>query len=1350
MADPMKDNQRTLAGEQKPTSAGTSLDGYFYQLNVSVWIALDLLLEKRLAGELTLEPAQEDDLETEIEEEPDALTQKIAVQNYQLVVQCKRRTTGPWKHGEIGRLLAHGKRRTKPKERLADKRVRYLLVTSADLEGVARNLRVESAGEWPSQSIPRTMARDVPAHLAGRVAVLGSTTDEIVGFRTKRLLTERFKIPHTQLDECRAALRTEALDRMRGAGGGVWRRAELERVITRHDGFAGATENLDGFVPPTNWDELQQSLATQHAIVIKGASGTGKTSAAKALIAHLRDTIPGIHHEYVQGGPERIHGFKADGPVVFEIEDPWGRFRLGPNAHPWNDAIASILQSAGPNRKFVITSRSDILSESKPRALTGKWMIALEEENYGPRQRDRLFENRLARMPSRLQLGALKYKKATLERLTTPLEIDRYFAFLNEGPEKDEGEPAYINRCLTEAHHSSIEAALVRAAEAREEWALAAIVWGLFKARARLSTSTIPDLQGGLSRRSLKYEDTLAPFISRLVAGRNLRQVESILTYQHPRVELGLEQALNQKPGRAARALEDLLEVLVAIDERSDDWGKEGAALVLQAINSTPNLSVTPGPSLQEALDRWLEGRIDPAGDEFADDLKLAAAVGSSSSVASELARWLYHRASGLDWFDHDRWSLPARTDAWYAKVSAHPSTKPICESFVTRLMAHGHGSFPDDFAAHVSRFGFDPTPAFLQTALNVVGYGYFANDDAILEGAIADLDRFEEVIAAALAEQDSTREQSDDLLLALENGEYDEEAHDHYAEPDDSGHTASEFIKRYIDVRRSRDGWRAIAAHPGLEGLLWAWINGLRGQPVEDDQEWLALANHAIGHRHENRFWEAARGRLPEALLPALANRLRTGGGNASARISLLRTAAHDAPSMVEAVAQSLAQDGNNARIIEMAADIRQALDPKDDDEDVVAQARRLVERGLTPALQTAIKAVFDGDYRSFTPDAVKLFRDFVPSGLAMALLRAEVLAANGDDVRDDIEDILRHEIYTGKSDYNSVADAAKLAGELRYVSTLRRALAHSFADVREQALVGLAALSSGPLTGDLLALASDKGHRVKRKLVHLLSKRRHPEHLATLLELAADTWSNSRRQYNEDASFPIAQEAAKLLMEEPILEDSLHATFSRIIKETADTGVKLKLMQALVRNGTDLAREKILRLALKTGKPPLHRLAATALLLEHAFLSEQVVSEVSDEHLRLQAAPVACQLTMLVGACATPARVIEAAQALAVDPDRRALLVLLSLAASFRDKDLAAQVRQFLPGPLVPAVADAIAEMRPFKSDALNEVGDVRVLAAIKMTASTLFEEPKRQTAFPSAFHARFGKRTSEKAVS
>jgi hypothetical protein len=163
----------------------------------------------------------------------------------------------------------------------------------------------------------------------------------------------------------------------------------------------------------------------------------------------------------VQGGPEKIQGDQQAGPVVYEIEDPWGKFRLEPASVPWNDAINDILQSARPDRKFVITSRSDVLHESNPRTLKKKWFITLEEENYGPQQRIALFENRLPGLSAELQPIALGYRKRAIDRLATPLEMHRYFAVLADGVEGEENEGQYIERCLSDAHLSSIETALL-------------------------------------------------------------------------------------------------------------------------------------------------------------------------------------------------------------------------------------------------------------------------------------------------------------------------------------------------------------------------------------------------------------------------------------------------------------------------------------------------------------------------------------------------------------------------------------------------------------------------------------------------------------------------------------------------------------------------------------------------------------------------------------------------------------------------------------------------------------------------------------------------------------------------
>jgi hypothetical protein len=58
------------------SSAAASLEGYFYQLDVSIWLALYLLIAKQLAHSVRLEPATEEDLEAQLD---DSDTGKLAV-----------------------------------------------------------------------------------------------------------------------------------------------------------------------------------------------------------------------------------------------------------------------------------------------------------------------------------------------------------------------------------------------------------------------------------------------------------------------------------------------------------------------------------------------------------------------------------------------------------------------------------------------------------------------------------------------------------------------------------------------------------------------------------------------------------------------------------------------------------------------------------------------------------------------------------------------------------------------------------------------------------------------------------------------------------------------------------------------------------------------------------------------------------------------------------------------------------------------------------------------------------------------------------------------------------------------
>ncbi len=1311
-----------------PSSGGRSLEGYVYQLDVSILTALDLVLARKVAHEIVLEPATEEDLEANIEHEPGALWETIALDSYRLVLQCKLRNTGPWKHQDLSRLLAHGKRRKSARDRLADPGIRYLLVTNADLDGAARRLKVETVGVWPPASdIPPDMGKNLPADAGGRIAILGAMDHEKINARTERLLSQRFRVPHSNLQGCREALRSEAFLRMRGAAQGVWSRLDVELLIAAAGGYVGESADLEGFVPPTNWDELKTAIDTKHAVVITGASGTGKTRIAKHSSLTCATRYPASSMSSSRGGPEKTADDPDSRPVVYEIEDPWGRFRLEPTSAPWNGAIAEILQSAAPDRKFVITSRSDVLHESKLR-LKDKWVVTLEDENYGPAQRTKLFENRLPSLPPSLQPTVLRSRDDAVERLATPLEMHRYFAVLADGLEKDENTGEYIARCLSDAHQSSIEAALIHNVRQRETWAWAAITWGLFKSGARQTFNVLPTIQAGLTKRQSDLEDGLEPYLNFLIAGRNLRQVESTLTYQHPRVELGLEEALKEKPGLSARVLSYLVEVLIDLDKRTDtDWGTEGAAHLVHAVRERSIVQLELPFERQSQLDVWIDARLAGTGPDFREDLKLAVSVGSADSIPAEVARWLTHQKRDEEHWFLASWTAPDRSPEWFQRVAADQRTRAICIAFITRELPHHNPSYSAQFADQVAALCGDLTPAFMDAALSIVQDGYNPNAGLIAAGAIADLNGFEAVVTQAVSyRQELSRKPDDDFKLKLANGEYDGDAGDHYYESiAEDGQTAYELLECYVATRRERDGWAAIHDHAHALDLLYFWIRLAERAAEVSIEEWRAIAGAVLDRPEERDFWQAMQKSLPVEFLSKLRERIVAGSAIREVRLEALETALHAASAEFFSAVRLLVSTNQVRRIFELAfefAAVREA-NAKENRIDFEAIGLQFLA-ALPSVLADAINAVFASNFEGVSQDALLLIERLDTQGnVELKSVQAEALSRAGCDVGRLLEEILSS-LDNDDETIRIATNAVLIAARCQIWPIVEVGLKHRFADVREAALVCLAERSGGPLAPELRNMAHDKGRRVRETVLRLLQERPSADNMDAILQLATDTWEPAQAYYEQERNFPIAHGAAHLLCEPPQIDDRYISDIGKIFFNTDDHDVKLMLMRALIHNGSADAKRRVLKLALKTGNPPHHRLAAVALSLEQQCVDAALAAEIPDKQLLVRPAPVALPLTLVIGACAENSRVIAAARSLAAKQERRALLIPLTIAAFARDRALAHEIMELLPAGAATALTNTLNGVGKFSQEDLDGLGDVRTLETVKPWLSALMK--------------------------
>ena len=1315
------------------TGAQASLNGYWYQLKVSVLFALDILANKQQADQITLEPTSEEDLETELKNEPGALTQELTIKTRKLIVQCKMRNTGPWTIGEIKSLFVDGKQRTPPKNLLKDQDVSYLLVTSADVSGKARKLLVNSPTQWQGLgAMPRSLETALPPNAGGRVAVLHNLDQERIGHRINDLLVNRFRVPQGNIERCIKKFEEGALQRMRGKGAGVWKREDIVGIIEAQGGYDGTSKELTSFVHPANWDELFAQLKLRNAIVLTGPSGTGKTITAKALIASMREENPRLTHIKIEGGPERLRDDNTPGPVIFEIEDPWGRYRVEPDSLPWNDAINGFLASASPNRMFVITSRSDVMQDANLTSLDQRYRASLLADHYRSSDRRKLFELRLGALPRAEQRSVHRYQSTVVKELTLPLEFDRFFGAAGLGPRQEEGEPTFVRRCIDEARSQSIESALTLVVERQQKWDAAAILWALLSARKKLTFNVLEDLEGDLSSTIPALEDRVSSLASTLIAGGNLRQDKSEFSCAHPRVEAGLEKAMLVKRTGSARVLRKLLDALVELDGRvQTDWGTETAAHVIAVMSSVSGLRREVSKSTQDQVDNWLTQRLASPDVTFRDDLALAAKVGSIECDVAELARWLDESPVDHQWFNMTSWKEPDKPRDWYDRLSQAPHTFAICDAFIRRVVGFRSGWFDRTFHEAIAKLSPHLTPSFCAGLSEIMAHGYNPNAETLIRGAIVDLDTYGKVFDETTAHLDQrrlARDRSD--LLALYNRNYDDDAQDHYWESmGEEGYTASEILQAYIEERRKRGEWQLLTKRPNQHSFLWEWIHVVQksdeGPPT---QELVALGRVSSDSRYEDEYWRVVARHFDKVLLERLQERLREGSRYDAARRSAIAVALRHAPSLV----CDLFSDGSGVsiqRLLELALDVQACLD-----DDAVKEERRRIDFGMLigSANNTAKAAIGSllGSRGAGVSDAGVAVLAGVPidAPTALNLRVAQALWESGYDVEERLKYLLSTTLDVSDENIELAEQAMQLAASYRGKELVEIGLRHDFARVRIEAMNILFEQSCGPLPQEVLDKQRDPSSLVRRRLLEMLKERRDTSHVPALLKLSYDTWTPDHHHQDVSVTYPIAEGAIEVLREEESMREDVYREIIESLKASDNNGVRLQLLRAMARHGSPERKEKLIKFAVGEGRPALQRLTARALYLEadsfleahHVLVDGATLAKVNPD--------VCIWLCLLISGVAATDQLLDVAQSLATNPNRHVFVVLLYVFCSEeRGEAVEDGIATFLPQDVKSALEQLLETGSIDDLSCLDDLGDVRSVELIKDSLKSWFKPKK-----------------------
>ncbi|MBY3214311.1 hypothetical protein HFO21_07980 [Rhizobium laguerreae] len=707
--------------EPKDGSGNPSYVAYEYQIEVSAWIAVDLLLARRLCEEIAIEAKSKEDVEADIEHQ--FPTTGLTADKALLTIQIKTKSTGAWTSSSFAKVLrgdltrgddpaapAKGPApRIRPLEMLRQEKERiYLFITDAAVEPALFPFRVNSSGDpseaksLPYRSGETLQSENDAEQIAPRISIIQNLSRELVRLRLEKLLRSHANVPEQHIAKCISALIQEIRDRMLDRAEGKFSRVHLRQVISQHGGSVNASRNLDRYVEPQSLRRIERLLKTENAVIITGPSGTGKTMTADYIEERLLRER-GYEVIDAEDGPEEVrHALRSPGVHLFHLKDPFGKTRYIQSRRPWASELLSLLREAGPDKRFLITTRSDVIHESNitlnselDRRLLEHYSVPLEATDYNDAARARIYDNHVSELRGEQRSFAVASRKRALSQLLRPFEIDRFVLAIKVSDETRDLDKL-IAQSQVEAIARVVCDQITQSSEKEKAIASAAIIWALISGCGAANREILRPVRRLLRRHDVRVD--LEAFSELMLLGSNLRDARDQLTFPHPQVAKGFALAMQADEDATEDALTGLIETLISMDKnggKSGDWGAETAnrfrrQLIDDELKIEPAISAEIGKVLDLQLENALQ--IEDAG-RFSNRIRDIAVMGSEDSIGARFARCLVHekktgggRAKPYRHFGYF-WTLSDEDAAMVADYAASDLCRFIARRFVADML---------------------------------------------------------------------------------------------------------------------------------------------------------------------------------------------------------------------------------------------------------------------------------------------------------------------------------------------------------------------------------------------------------------------------------------------------------------------------------------------------------------------------------------------------------------------------------------------------------------------------------------------------------------------------------------
>lgn len=211
--------------------------GFNYQIEVSIWLALESLFSKRLGDFVEVEPLGGEDLEILRRESDEVTSGRVAALSlpaqdpHRYIIQIKSRHAGQWYPSELAKIIRgndpeNSTSRIPPEEELThDPRAALLFVTDSTVHSDLVWFLVGKA-DFAVRTTPRPGSAtkqtwsvglyELDDSLLSRVGVLQKRTFDQIGHDIERILAQKLNVPHSSRPACREGLHKRFREAMLG------------------------------------------------------------------------------------------------------------------------------------------------------------------------------------------------------------------------------------------------------------------------------------------------------------------------------------------------------------------------------------------------------------------------------------------------------------------------------------------------------------------------------------------------------------------------------------------------------------------------------------------------------------------------------------------------------------------------------------------------------------------------------------------------------------------------------------------------------------------------------------------------------------------------------------------------------------------------------------------------------------------------------------------------------------------------------------------------------------------------------------------------------------------------------